>query len=75
MHDDLSLDEACHLTSFHPNSLKRLLRAGQVAGYKDLVDGRRRWRVSRRSLERYVNSIEFGYERPGPKPYLSQLKD
>jgi hypothetical protein len=74
--DYVSLEDACDLSGFHPRSLKRLLRTGKISGSKEIVAGKRRWRVSRRSLERYINTPlhEFGFDRPGPKPYLSRLK-
>ncbi len=74
--DYLSLEDACEISGFHPNSLKRLLRTGQIAGCKEIVGGKRRWRVSRRSLEHYIDNpfLEFGFERPGPKPYLGRSK-
>lgn len=69
----LSLEEAARFSGFHPNSIKRILCTGQIYGYKEMVGSRRQWRVSRRSLERYCNAYEFGFDRPGPKPTLSRL--
>ena len=69
--DYISIEEAAERSGLHVGSLKRLLRQGVITGYKINHQGRRRWMVSVRSLDRYVDpEASFMFERPGPKIYL-----
>jgi Helix-turn-helix domain len=67
--DYISIDDAAHNSGLHPNTLRRLLRAGKLKGYKR---SRWYWMVSVRSLKAYADPVS-GYllEQPGPKPTLT----
>lgn len=67
----ISIQEAATRSGLHVETLKRLLREGVIEGYKAVAGGRRRWRVSIRSLDRYTNPIQgFLLDLPGPKLFL-----
>jgi hypothetical protein len=69
--DYITIEEAVLRSGLHINSLKRLLRQGTIAGYKFNHHGRRRWMVSVRSLDLYLNpENSFFLDRPGPKMFL-----
>jgi DNA-binding Lrp family transcriptional regulator len=75
-YDYIPIEEAAQRFGLHANSLKRLLRQGILDGYKANVDGRRRWMVSVVSVRVYTDPVR-GYllNLPGPKLFLSQLRD
>lgn len=67
------LEAAAQSSGLHPNTLRRLLRAGIVEGYKANHEGRSRWLVSLGSLRRYTDPIEgFLLDLPGPKIFLGR---
>lgn len=72
MRDDyLLLETAAQVSGLHLNTLRRLLRAGVVRGYKANLRGRRRWVVSALSLKRYTDPFHgFLLDLPGPKLFL-----
>jgi hypothetical protein len=74
--DYITLEEAALLSGLHLGSLKRLLRSGQLRGYKQSFNGRKRWMVSVRSLRQYTDPYN-GYllDLPGPKLYLRRVDD
>lgn len=51
--DYVKLKEAQRISGMHPDTLKRLLRSGEIRGFKATDDGRHRWFVSLRSLNQY----------------------
>ncbi len=74
--DYIPIEAAAERCGLHINSLRRLLRQGAIEGYKSNYEGRRRWLVSVRSLERYVDpEAGFMFERPGPKIYLRRQEE
>ncbi len=74
--DDLLLEAAARLSGLHPNTLRRLLRAGVVRGHKVTHRGRRRWVVSAASLKRYTDPFHgFLLDLPGPKLFLRRQAD
>ena len=73
--DFIPLDQAAALSGLHKNTLKRLLRQGEIRGYKAVWEGRRRWMVSVRSLRHYSDPIEgFLLDLPGPKLFLRKVE-
>lgn len=70
--DHIPLDEAARISGLHPVTLRRLLRQGDILGYRD----RRKWLVSARSLRAYVDPISgFALDLPGPKIFLTKRED
>lgn len=71
----ISITEAAHQSGLHPNSLRRLLRQGEISGYKSSIDGKSRWMVSLSSLKRYTDPVDgLLLERPGPKKFLNRTR-
>ena len=71
--DYVSITEAAEHSGLHPNSLRRLLRQGEISGYKSSIEGKSRWRVSVSSLRRYTDPVDgLLLDRPGPKKFLAQ---
>jgi hypothetical protein len=69
----ISITEAAERSGLHPNSLRRLLRQGEISGYKISSEGKVRWRVSLGSLRWYADPIEgVVLDRPGPKRFIKQ---
>ncbi len=69
--DYISLEEAAQRSGLHPNSLRRLLRKGEIQGYKASYGGKRHWLVSVASLKHYTDPvIGFLLDLPGPKIFL-----
>jgi hypothetical protein len=68
--DHISFTEAVTRIGIHPNSLRRLLRQESHAGFKSLENGKWRWRVYTRWIEQYLDTYQFGLDRPGPRPRL-----
>ena len=67
--DYISLDEAARRSGLHPNTLRRLLRSGEIRGYKSGW----RWMVSAASVGEYSDPVHgFLLELPGPKIYLTR---
>ena len=73
--DFLTLEEASAISGLHPNSLRRLLRAGTLEGYK-AVHGRRRWLVSAASLRAYAPGFKsFPFDVPAPGLVLKKRSE
>ncbi len=70
MSDDyMTIEEAAQISGLHPNTLRRLLRQGEIRGYKDGW----RWMVSASSLRQYTDPVHgFLLELPGPKMFLTR---
>jgi hypothetical protein len=69
--DYVVVEAAARESGLHPNSIKRLLRQGRLAGYKARLRGKHRWLVSRASLRAYVEHVQtFASDRPGPRVFL-----
>lgn len=67
------LEEAAEISGLSVVTIKRLLQKREISGYKAVVDGRRRWLVSLRSLQACTDSERgFLLDRPGPKMYLKR---
>jgi hypothetical protein len=67
--EHISLNEAARRSGLHPNSLRRLLRDGEIQGYKIGWY----WWVSTASLTQYTNPFNgFLLDMPGPKMFLSK---
>lgn len=74
--DYVLLSEAVQISGLNPDSIKRLLRLGEIEGRKTITHGRYRWVVSLRSLRRYMDpGVTYQSSRPGPKPYLKPRDD
>ena len=74
--DYIPLEEALQRSGLHPDTLRRLLRTGEIEGYKAVVRGRRRWMVSARSLQNYSDPVHgFLLDLPGPKLFLRRLDE
>lgn len=74
--DYVGVEEGARLSGLHPNTIRRLLRAGELRGRKARWRGRTRWMVSKRSLRDYVETaITFASERPGPRMYLKRWRE
>ena len=72
MPDYITLKEAAKRSGLHENSLRRLLRSGEIDGYKRGWS----WMVSVRSLDNYTDPVEgFLLELPGPKLFLTRRED
>ncbi len=71
----ISITEAARQSGLHPNSLRRLLRLGEIAGYKSSVEGKSRWMVAVSSLKRYTDPVDgVLLDRPGPKKFLKRTR-
>ena len=69
MSDYITLKDAAKRSGLHENSLRRLLRSGEIDGYKK----GRTWMVSVRSLDNYADPVTgFLLELPGPKLFLTK---
>ncbi len=55
--DFIPLDAAARRSGLHPNTLRRLLRQGEIFGYKETEGRVTRWLVSVSSLEQYTDPI------------------
>jgi hypothetical protein len=74
--DYVGVEEAARLSGLHPNSIRRLLRAGRLSGRKGRWRGRTCWMVSRRSLREYVQTaLTFASDRRGPRMFLKRWRD
>ena len=72
----IEIDEAVRVSGMHAVTLKRLMRSGELKGHKAVVDGRRRWVISERSLKAYANgSTGFFMELSGSKISLIRRSD
>jgi hypothetical protein len=72
MGDYLSLKDATKQSGLHENTLRRLLRSGEVQGYKLGWF----WWVSASSLSQYTDPIHgFLLDRPGPKLFLTKREE
>lgn len=60
----LSTKEAAELAGYHPDHLRRLIRAGSVTARK----WGNAWMISRESLLAYLLKIDSEGARRGPKP-------
>ncbi len=72
----LTLEAAAEWSGLHANTLRRLLRAGVIQGYKASQAGKQRWLISTTSLRRYTDPLT-GYllDLPGPKLFLRRRDD
>ena len=71
--DYIPLEEAAQRSGLHLNTLRRLLRAGIIHGYKASYGGKRHWLVSASSLRRYTDPVVgFLLDLPGPKIFLKR---
>jgi helix-turn-helix protein len=74
--DFIPIEEAARRSGLHSNTIKRLLRSGQLRGHKTNLSGRRCWMVSVYSLRHYTDPINgFLLDMPGPKLFLSKLHE
>ena len=64
-HDWITTQEAAELSGYHPDHLRRLIRAGEIRARKFSI----LWLVDRQSLLDYMaQAKESGDKRRGPKP-------
>jgi excisionase family DNA binding protein len=63
MEDWITTAEACKLSGYHVDHVRRLLRSGEVKGRK----WGSAWQVSRQSLKDYLKRMKQQGERRGPK--------
>jgi excisionase family DNA binding protein len=61
--DWLTVHEAAALAGYHPDHIRRLIRAGEVSARKFGPV----WAVSQESLVAYLSRMEIQGERRGPK--------
>ncbi len=74
-HEFITLEAAAQRSGLHPNTLRRLLRAGIIYGYKSSYQGKQHWLVSPRSLKNYTDPVMgFLLDLPGPKIYLKKTQ-
>ena len=59
----ITTEEACHLSGYHPERIRELLREGKIEGKKFGPV----WQVNRASLLSYSEKIRELGERRGPK--------
>lgn len=63
--DWITTQEAAKVSGYHPDHLRRLIRAGDIEGRKVSIV----WLIRRRSLLDYIDRAEqSGDKRRGPKP-------
>lgn len=62
--DWLTTTEAAEMAGYHPDHIRRLIRAGEITARKWGAA----WMVDRHSLLEYLNRIETQGQRRGPKP-------
>ena len=62
--DWLTTQEAAALAGYHPDHIRRLIRAGEITARKWGVA----WMIDRQSLLKYLKQIETQGQRRGPKP-------
>ena len=62
--DWLTTQEAAELAGYHPDHVRRLVRAGEIDARKWGHD----WMVSKDSLFRYLKKMEEQGGKRGPKP-------
>ncbi len=62
--DWLTTEEAASLAGYHPNHIRRLIKAGEISARKWGHD----WMVSRSSLLKYLRQVEAEGGKRGPKP-------
>ena len=68
--DWLPVEEAAQISGYHPNHIRRLVRAKAIRGQKW---GKVAWMISRQSLLDYMKSSEAKGERRGPKTGSRQI--
>jgi excisionase family DNA binding protein len=74
-HEYITVEAAAQRSGLHPNTLRRLLRAGVISGYKASYEGKQHWLVSPRSLKTYADPVVgFLLDLPGPKPFLKKAQ-
>ncbi|MCL5951135.1 MAG: helix-turn-helix domain-containing protein [Chloroflexi bacterium] len=65
MADDwITVRDACQLSGYHPDHIRRIIRSGEVKARKFATV----WQVNRPSLLAYIKKQEDLGERRGPKP-------
>jgi len=60
----ITTTEAAHISSYHPDYVRKLLQAGKVNGRKFGTT----WQVDRQSLLTYLEQVNAQGDRRGPKP-------
>ena len=64
--DWITTQEAAKVSGYHPDHLRRLIRAGDIEGRKVSIV----WLIRRQSLLDYIDRAEHsGDKRRGPKPF------
>ena len=64
LNDWLTTEEAAHLSGYHIEHVRRLIRAGVIGAKKWGRD----WMVNRQSMVEYLKQTENLGKRRGPKP-------
>ena len=59
----ISVPDAAHISGYHPEHLRKLLKAGKIRGRKFATI----WQVDETSLRAYLHRIEKLGEKRGPK--------
>jgi hypothetical protein len=73
----ISLTDVSKRTHMHIKSVLRLVRQGKIPGEKRHSEetGRKEWWIHWPSLETYIGEpTTFGFDRTGPKLYLTSTK-
>lgn len=60
----ITTTEATHISSYHPDYVRKLLQAGKVNGRKFGPT----WQVDKQSLLTYLEHVNAQGDRRGPKP-------
>lgn len=60
----IATTEAAHISSYHPDYVRKLLQTGKVNGRKFGPT----WQVDRQSLLAYLEQVNAQGDRRGPKP-------
>ena len=59
----LTVDEAAIMTGYHPETIRKLLREGRIAGRKVSIV----WLIDRQSLIAYLEGVQAIGKKRGPK--------
>ena len=62
--DWITTTEACELSGYHPDYVRKLLQSGKISGQKWGFA----WMIDRTSLLAYLAQVESKGDRRGPKP-------
>jgi hypothetical protein len=60
----ISVSDAAHVSGYHPEHLRKLLKAGKINGRKFATI----WQVDTGSLLAYIHQVEKSGAKRGPKP-------